>query len=735
VNASPWRSAALVIALVFAAPLDAQSPLVIQRLRGAIVMDGLSDEPAWQALDSLPVTMNAPIFLAAPSERTEFRVGYTDDYLYVAGRMYDSRPAGVQGSALNRDHLSTSIDWIAVVIDGYNDNENALLFGTTPTGLRSDYEISDDAKAPNNLSWNTYWDAAVTRNESGWFAELRIPFSSLRFQDDNGRVVMGLSIWRYIARKNEMDVFPAIPPNWGFLSVNKPSQAQDVLFEGVHRRNPTYLTPYVLAGSGQTTDLSVDRTAYDRTNRTVREAGLDVKYAIKSNLTVDLTANTDFAQVEADDQQVNLTRFSLFFPEKRQFFQERSGIFEFRTGESDRLFYSRRIGLEEGRPIRIYGGGRLISRAGEWDLGVLDMQTAPDRSVPPQNFGVLRARRRVLNTASYVGGMFTSRIGNDGSYNLAFGADGIIRPFGNDFIELNVAKTTADSMSPGDALASSLFRLKWERRTVTGIGYDVSATRVGELYDPGIGFVNRTGVLSTKDRLFYGWRARKDSRILRQTLSVNGAGFLATRDHVVESSDVGAEWNLETKSGALLTLRTSSVFDRPDVDFTLADGVRVPAGAYSFRRAGGSYRFPWGGLLLGQINGEAGTFYDGTQRSFGVRPTWHPSPHLELVSEYQYVRVEFSGRDERFKTHIGRLRALAMMNTHLSAATFVQYSSAIHAVIGNVRVRYNPREGTDLYLVYNHQLNTDRYRADPIAPVTGSRTLLLKYSRTLLSPW
>lgn len=730
----PWV-VALPIALALAHPIGAQEPLVIERLRGPIVMNGLSDEPAWQAMTPLPITMNIPTFRASPSERTEFRVGYTDEYLYVAGRMYDSTPSGIHGAALNRDHLSTSTDWLAVAIDSYNDNENALLFGTTPTGLRTDYEVSDDGKAPNNVSWNSLWEAAVTRNDSGWFAEVRIPFSSLRFQDDSGRVVMGLAVWRYIARKNELDVFPAIAPNWGFLSVNKPSQFRKVMFAGLHRRNPAYLTPYVLAGGGQTADLTADRSAYHSTNHPVREVGLDLKYAIKSNLTVDLTANTDFAQVEADDQQVNLTRFSLFFPEKRQFFQERSGIFEFRTGETDRLFYSRKIGLEAGSPVRIYGGGRLISRAGEWDLGLLDMQTAPEGSVPSNNFGVLRARRRVLNRASYVGGMLTSRIGNDGSYNLAFGADGIIRPFGNDFIEFNLAKTTSDSAPAVDAFASSLIRLKWQRRTVTGIGYDLSATRVGEQYAPGIGFVTRTGVLSTRDSVFYGWRADARSPILVQTLSLSGSGYLATRDRALESRDVAAQWSLETKSGGLLVLRASSLFDQPDADFAVAGGVNVPAGSYHFYRYGGSYRLPWGGLLIGTVNAQAGTYYDGTQRSFGVKPTWHPSPHLELVGEYQYVRLDFASRDQHLRTHIGRVRALVMMDTHLSVATFVQYNSGIHAVIGNLRVRYNAREGTDLYLVYNHQLNTDRFRADPILPVTGNRTLLLKYSRTLLSNW
>jgi hypothetical protein len=726
-------TAAVTIGLWAVVPLEAQEPLVLQRLAGAIVLDGRIDEPAWKLIAPLPVAMNAPNFGAAPTERTEFLVGYTDEYLYVAGRMYDSSSSGVQGSALNRDHLSTSTDWLAVVLDSYNDNENALLFGTTPTGLRSDYEITDDAKGPNNLSWNTHWDVAVTRSDSGWFAELRIPFSSLRFQDDQGRVVMGLSVWRYIARKNEMDVFPEIRPDWGFLSVNKPSQARDVVFEGVRRRNPLYLTPYLLAGEGRTAELRPGGLSYGVAASAVHEMGLDLKYAVKSNLTLDLTANTDFAQVEADDQQVNLTRFSLFFPEKRQFFQERSGIFEFRTGESDRLFYSRRIGLDNGQPVRLYGGGRLISRAGEWDLGMLDMQTAPTERTGSENFGVLRARRRVINTASYVGGMLTTRTGNDGRYNVALGVDAIIRPYGNDFVELNVVQTTDDSSQLRDRLEASLFRLKWERRTATGLGYDFSASRVGERYDPAIGFVSRRGVVNSRQRLSYGWIAGGDSPVLRQQLVLSGSAFLGTQDRSVESSDIRGEWSLETKSGALVALFATRLFDRPAMAFALSDDVGVPAGRYAFQRVGGTLRLPNGGLLLGQINAELGSFYDGTQLSVGTRPTWHVSRHLELGSEYQHYRVRFPERNQQLQTHIGRVRARAMIDTHLSATTFVQYTSAIDAVIGNVRIRYNPREGTDLYLVYNHLLNADRARVEPMLPVTGNRTLLLKYSYTYVS--
>ena len=719
-----------IASLIAVTAAGGQEPLVIPRLTGPIELDGRIDEPAWEAVEPLPMTMHAPTFNGTSTELSEIRVAYTDEFLYVAGHMYDSDPFGIQGPALNRDHLSTSSDWLAIVLDSFSDNENALVFGTTPSGLRTDYEVRDDTETPNNVSWNTHWDVAVQRNEEGWFAEFQIPFSSLRFQDDDGRVVMGLIIWRFIARKNEIHIFPEIPPQWGFFSINKPSQARDVVFEGVQRQNLAYLTPHILGGFGQSSDLTDEKTGYRLDSRTVREAGLDLKYSVTSNLTLDVTVNTDFAQVEADDQQVNLTRFSLFFPEKRQFFQERSSIFEFQTGEFDRLFHSRRIGFSEGRAIRIYGGSRLVGRVGEWDLGMLTLQTASDKALPSENFGVLRLRRRVLNPTSYLGGMLTTRVGADGSYNLAYGADGIFGLFGNDYMAFNLAHTLEDGTAAADGLESSLLRFSWERRTVVGLGYDLSVTRVGEAYNPAMGFVQRTGFLRMGDRLFYGWMSDDKSSVFRQMLSADAAVFLSTADGSLESYDVTGQWSLETKAGAELVLMGTRFFDRPMGAFLLSPNVEVPAGSYAFHQVSASYRWPWGSLLTGQANANAGSFYDGSRVSFSIRPRWHLSEHLELGSEYEINRIEFQERSQGLWAHIGRVRARAMLSTELTGETFVQYSSALDGVMANLRIRYNPREGNDFYLVYNYRINTDRGRLNPMLPLTESRTILLKYSHT-----
>ncbi|UCC47384.1 MAG: carbohydrate binding family 9 domain-containing protein, partial [Gemmatimonadota bacterium] len=324
-----------------AASQEADPLLILARVRGAVELDGLSDEPAWDGIDPFPMTMYTPTFRGELTERTEIRVAYDDHYLYVSGRFFDSEPSRIRVNSLYRDRLSDD-DCFGVVIDPFNDNDIGLWFFTTPAGVRGDVSISGDGQGAWNGSWNTHWDVAAVQTSEGWFAELRIPFSSLGFQAEGGRVEMGISAYRYIPRKNERQVFPEIPPEFEHL---RPSLARDAVLEGVIARRPVYVTPYVLSGVGQTSVLNDVGDGYRLHSEGEAEVGGDLRYNLTSNLTLDLTVNTDFAQVEADDYQVNLTRFSLFFPEKRQFFQERSGIFDFFTGGATRLFYSRRIGL------------------------------------------------------------------------------------------------------------------------------------------------------------------------------------------------------------------------------------------------------------------------------------------------------------------------------------------------------------------------------------------------------
>src|SRR5687767_8120573 len=340
------------------------TPLAITRISSAIVLDGVVNEAAWDAVEPLPMSLHSPTYLGPLTERTDVRIAHDDRYLYVAGRMYDSDPANIRTNTFYRDVYSGD-DLLAVVIDSYNDYETAVWFVANPAGARIDRSVSNDGTGDNamNENWNAHWDVATSQNEEGWYAEFRIPFSTLGFQVVNGEVVMGLIAYRYIPRKNERQTYPALDPAWGGIAFAKPSQAQRVVLRDVRQSKPVYITPYALSGVRQVPTLREPPTGWTTDSDPTAEVGGDVRYSPTSNLALDLSINTDFAQVEADDQQINLTRFPLFFPEKRQFFQERASTFQFNTGGfTDRLFHSRRIGLDGGEIVRIYGGARAVGR-------------------------------------------------------------------------------------------------------------------------------------------------------------------------------------------------------------------------------------------------------------------------------------------------------------------------------------------------------------------------------------
>lgn len=714
----------------------------LKRLSGPIQLDGPSFEPAWEEVEPLPLVQYEPNPGQPPTEPTEIRIAYDDVYIYFSLRAYDSDKSGIRANTLYRDRLSGD-DHFEILLDTFNDNETGVVFTTTPAGIRRESAISNDGSGGDalsswlNVNYNTYWDVETVINDEGWFAEIRVPFSSLRFQDDDGRVVMGVSVQRKIARRSERLIFPHIPPSitWGFL---RPSFAQKIVMEGVYSHNPVYVTPYGLTGVAHTGGNDLPGGVYLRENDFKRELGVDLKYGLTNNLTLDLTVNTDFAQVEADDQQVNLTRFSLFYPEKRQFFQERASLFEFHTGGSGRLFHSRRIGLtEDGRPVRLLGGVRLTGRVGDWDLGLIDMQTADSRVLPSENFGVLRLRRRVLNQYSYAGGMLTSRIGVDGSYSTAYGIDSIIRLFGDDYLSVQWAQTfdrdpdafdgvlTRESERGG--LSAGRLNVLVERRRRQGFGYASGLTWSGPRFDPGIGFIQRADFTSINQEVSYSWIPGLSSSLLWHTVSLRGDVFLRNTDRKVESLEVGPQYDFGRRSSANGGVELMLLYEDLPFLFTLSDDAFIPPGQYTFYRAGFNYSMPHTNLRQLNVQANAGMFYDGWQSTVGLRPVWYVSPHLELSGEYVYNRVRFPDRDQRFDAHIARLRIGTALNTEVSTNAFVQYNSASRAFSANVRFRYNFREGNDLWIVFNE---SDWVGMTPVLPLEDNRTVLVKYTHT-----
>jgi hypothetical protein len=713
---------------------------VIPKLKGSIKLDGRSVESAWEHAKELSLVQQRPNFGEEPSEETDVLIGYTSEALYMAARCYDSSKPSAP--SFKRDYASLDSDQFGLLLDTFNDNENALAFITSPTGMRTDISISDDATGRNTLDvdWNAFWQVEVHQNAKGWFVEMRIPVSSLRFDtNESGRVVMGLTAVRFLSRKNEFDIFPNIPPKWGFYSHDKPSQARNVVFKDLQPQTPLRVTPYLLGGLGQQNKLNEVEAAYQTQTDPAYDAGLDIKYGLSNNFTMDLTVNTDFAQVEADNQQVNLTRFPLFFPEKRRFFLERASTFSFNFGQANRLFYSRRIGLFNRKQVRILGGARVVGRSGPWDIGVLNMQTArePDlmpgnKALPSENFGVYRVQREVINENSNIGGILTHRLGMDGTYNVAYGVDGIFNLTGQQYLTAKWAQTFVDGQ-PNRAFSMDPARvqLKWERRFYKGFNYNLRYDRAGKDYEPGVGLELRENYHRFGDRIGYGWIYGEKSAIQRQRVNLEGEAYFRNNDGTIQSMEIGPSWQIINNTGHGLTFNASWHLEDLRAPFALSEKAEVPSGRYDFLSGELIYNMSTSRDLRTSLKLTAGEFYDGKRGSFQISPVWNTSRYLRINGFYQFNRLRFPKRDQSFNAHIGRLRALVTPNVEYSISTFVQYNSARGAVIGNLRFRYNPRQGNDLYIVYNERLNSDRsVTTGPRLPLSNQRTILVKYTYT-----
>ncbi|MBT3382888.1 MAG: carbohydrate binding family 9 domain-containing protein [Prolixibacteraceae bacterium] len=711
-----------------------QEKLKIQRLTNAIQFDGIPDEAAWQIIDTLSMTMHTPVFQGEAKQRSIIRITYDDQFLWIGAKLLVNDPSHIKASSKKRDELSANSDFFGVILDTYNDNENAMSFFTTPTGLRLDALVSDDASSrmPLNPDWNTFWDVKTSRDQNGWYCEMRIPFSSLRFQTVNGISEMGLISWRWSAHDTENVTFPSIDPKYGMWATWKPSVAKKVLFENIKPSKPVYFSPYVLGGFSNDNSLNTEETAYITEEKFTKEIGGDLKYSISSNLTLDLTVNTDFAQVEADDQQVNLTRFSLFFPEKRMFFQERASIFNFNFGGPNNLFYSRRIGLDEdGNPVRILAGTRLYGRVGKWEMGLLNMQTAKNDAVPSENFGVLRMRRQVINQNSYLGGMLTTRIGTDGNYNTAYGFDGIIRMFGDDYLEFKWAQSFENNVeSQIVSLSPARIRLGWERRSQKGLGYDFSFSHSGEDFNPGVGFESRVNYRSIRAQIQWGWLPGEKSKFISYNANMHLYHYFDAITGLTESSSFGPGWQFQTKHFLMGTIQLKRMVENIEEEFSFSDDADVPIGNYEFYGFEGMLVTPMTKKVYAEMMLEGGQFFDGNRFSYTVTPFLNLSSSFLVSGTYQFDAVNFSERNQDFINHIARIKFEYMHSTKLSASSYVQYNTLNAGFVGNFRLRYNPREGNDFYIVFNEIRNLNPDLEIPLLPKLANRTLLLKYTHT-----
>ena len=695
----------------------------ISKLAQAIVFDGTCSMDEWNRYGEINLRMHQPYH-------------NEDAYFYLAGRLYYENGAEIRSTSKKRDSFDEGNDMLGIMFDSFNDNENGMGFVTAPSGMRMDFNLFNDAQGstesmPFSGNWNTFWDVKTNVLDDVWHIEMRIPVSSLRFQDDNGSVTMGMMIWRYISSKVETQSFPLMPNNLGPFSMFKPSRIQKIYFEDLRSKKPLYFTPYVLGGLEQFSELNEDETAFENKLDKKLNVGFDIKYGLSSNLTMDLTVNTDFAQVEVDDQQINLTRFSLFFPEKRQFFLERSSTFRYNTGGPNTLFYSRRIGLYDGEIVPIYGGIRLVGRKGKWDYGFLDMQTASIEGLASTNHGVFRMRKQILNENSYIGGIVTNKIATDGQYNTSYGIDGIFKVIGNDYLIISYAQTFGDSLSNKPAsMDNAKFYATWEKRSDQGLGYMLSLAKTGEDYNPEMGFEWREDYTRARARLWYGWINKENSPLLKHNVSMHGFIYKRNSDFKTETIRMNPRWEFQTKSGFFGIVGYNFQYDFIPEEFDITDDVSIPEGDYSYGGFEGIISTPANKLF--SVLGEAyiGTYYDGFRVMVAPELSFRPSSTLQMSLVYMFDYLDISERNQLLNAHLAKIKAEVMLSTKLSGSVFLQYNNVDYVTVDNIRIRYNPREGNDLWFVYNDIMNLNRKREAPSLPLTDSRTFIIKYNHT-----
>jgi hypothetical protein len=719
--------------LATTAPLSAQQDASINlhpterrtmkavRTAAEIRMDGVLDEEVWNtAQPALGFVQTEPAEGHPATEDTEVRVLYNSDFLYIGVTCHDEPGANLIINSLKKDFPTNNTDTFEVVLDTYHDDRNGYMFITNPEGAKRDTQSSDEGRT-NNADWDTVWDVRTHMNGDGWTAEMVIPFRSLSFDETRAEQVWGINFSRRVRRKNEVDYWAPIPRRYNLERLSLAGRLTGL--EGIERGRNLRVKPYVAAEVSKffTRDSVVRRG----------KEGLDVKYSVTPSLTLDLTANTDFSQVEVDEQQVNLTRFSLFFPEKREFFLENDGMFRFGDIQGERgpnrsletqLFFSRRIGLDaEGTPIPIWGGARLSGKVGKYSIGVLNMQTkdhsrfVADRSgqlveqeIQGDNFGVVRIKRDFLANSD-IGAIFVNRQASRGhDYNRAQGIDANLRFHDAHTVTAYLADTQTDGLT-GGALAQkyayTYHTSLWKSLTVW--------TDLDKDFNPEVGFTQRTGTRFLRHRSDMFIHPSPGSIVRQYNPHVLVSYFLDKQNRLVTSESHYA-FQVFFRNGSSFEAHFDPQSDRLDAPFDirrrpLSPSVTIPPGEnhfyfYSLELGSDPSR-----VFSGNFSLEKGRYYSGNRNTINLSGTIRPSYRFVVEPKYSINRISLSGATVNgvpdqgviFSTHLASTRLSWYFSTRMYLSALFQYNSDRKQMSSNIRFNFIHHPLSDLFLVYN----------------------------------
>lgn len=687
-------------------------------------IDGRLDDAAWQTAAAVQgFRQREPDEGAEASEITVVRVVYDQTTLYIAAEMTDRAPAEIRASELRRDNTLESDDTFSVLVDSYHDHRNAFVFRINPRGTRFDALVRNESRF-YYADWDEQWTAAAALTETGWTAEIAIPFKTLRFTNAPDQV-WGLNFERVIKRKNELAYWAGWGRNYAFQTVSQAGHLTGL--RGIKQAERLRIRPYVVTGAER-----LDAVASPQGTDFLREVGIDdLKVAVTSTLTADLTVNPDFAQTEVDSQQVNLTRFSLFFPEKRQFFIEgaeslRMGVGLLHFGPPPlELFYSRNIGLSAvGTPVPVHVGGKLTGKVSGFDVGALNVQTGrhhvqlsptgPVQLVDGENFTVARVRKEVLGR-SYIGALATNRAGA-GTRNTVMGADARFTFFQNLNVMGLVAR--ADDTRVSNGQWATQIGAEWRADLVeAGVNY----IDVDPRFNPGVGFARfRERLIGTRG----AWKPRPGRWRIRQFEIAPQALWYLDESGATRSRDASLTLAANFQSGDRVDLVPSTSYERVTRPFPIGPGVAVPAGEYAWDGLTLSVRSYNGRKLSGGAAFTAGDFYDGTKQTLMLQADVRPGKVLSFNPTYQLNDVDI--RAGSFRTHLVGFRANVSLSTNVLTSAYLQYNSAGQLAATQVRFNYIFRTIDNLYVVFN-----DTHYTDGVFRGRSNRSLVTKVTYSL----
>lgn len=715
------------------------------RVASPPVLDGLLDDAAWATAQTIENFVQREPNEGEPvSERTEVKLLYDDEALYVGAWMYDADAASIVLGETRRDAPLRQTDAFVVVLDTYQDGQNAFVFGTTPAGIEYDGQVTNEGQSGGggggpgmrrqqtgsgggfNVNWDGSWEVVTSRNQGGWYAEFRIPFSTLRY-GQGGEQEWGLNFGRTIRRRNEEAVWAPIPRQFNLYRVSLAGTLGG--FEAPQKRVFT-VSPYGLMGADK------DYTATTPEADAHFQVGGDAKIGLTQSLTLDLTVNTDFAQAEVDDQQINLTRFPLFFPEKRGFFLENAGTFSVGSGQSADLFFSRKIGLAQGKVVPIKAGARMTGKVGDVQVGFLNIQAGELNEVgsdgkstlvaPSTNFGVTRVFRELGNRTRF-GGILVSKFNtaDTGDYNLTYGMDGRLGvgealTFDGWF---SATETPGSGGLTGGEYAFSGSASHQTRDWQNAISY----REVGDSFNPEVGFLPRKAYRFISVRLLRHIRFPEISwfRELRPHISWREHwdlnGFSETRQVHIDN-------HFEFSNGAFFQLPglniTGEGLQQP---FEIRKGIVIPAGSYNNIDFQFRFNTDLSAPLSIQGTADAGGFYSGDRIGTSTTLNYRFQDRFVASTRVSYYDVRLPEGD--FKTSLIAVKGSYSFTPRIFVAALLQYNEQTENFGTNVRLGWLDTAGTGLNVVLNDTEHFGSLDRTGFAAGPQVRQLIIKYTK------